>query len=94
MEPLVSLIDPKFPPGYVFRAYDVKNERLVAIKRTPKVGNKTSREMEVLEALKDAPNVIQLLDFFYSLDAHHRLVQNSVFEYCDQTVEDILKEIC
>lgn len=83
-----------FPPGYVFKAYDVKNKRPVAIKRTPKVGNKTSREMEVLQALEGADNVIQLLEFFYTLDGNHRLVQNSVFEFCDKTVEDVLKEVC
>ena len=83
-----------FPPGYVFRAYDVENDRLVAIKRSPKVGNKTSREMEVLMALQDADNVIQLLDFFYTLDNNHRLVQNSVFEFCDKTLEDLIKDYC
>ena len=47
-----------FPPGYVFKAFDVINDRWVAIKRAPKVGNKTSREMEVLSALKDCENVV------------------------------------
>ena len=83
-----------FPPGYVFKAYDENHDRYVAIKRSPKVGNKTSREMEVLLSMQGEENVIQLLDFFYSLDTNHRLVQNSVFEFCDQTLEDLIKDFC
>lgn len=44
--------------GYVFKAIDCSNEQPVAIKRSQKVGNKVSREFEVLAALKDKPNVI------------------------------------
>jgi hypothetical protein len=33
-----------------------------------KAGNVVSREYEVLSLLKGAPNVVQLLDFFYSID--------------------------
>lgn len=40
----------------------------VAIKRTQKAGNVISREYEVMALLKGAPNVVQLVDFFYSLD--------------------------
>lgn len=80
--------------GYVFKAYDENHDRYVAIKRSPKVGNKTSREMEVLLSMQGEENVIQLLDFFYSLDTNHRLVQNSVFEFCDQTLEDLIKDFC
>lgn len=32
------------------------------------------------------------MDFFYSLDSKERLIQNSVFEFCDKNLEDILKE--
>jgi hypothetical protein len=46
------------------------------------VGNKISREFEVLTALTGKPNVIQLLDFFYSIDGKDRLIQNAVFEFC------------
>ena len=40
----------------------------VAIKRTVKAGNIVSREYEVLTLLKGTPNVVQLVDFFYSMD--------------------------
>lgn len=52
-----------------------------------------SREFEVLSALKGKPNSIQLVDFFYSLDSKERLIQNSVFEFCDKNLEDVLKEL-
>jgi hypothetical protein len=71
----------------------VINNFPVAIKRTPKLGNKVSREYEVLNALKGRPNVIQLVDFFYSLDNQNRLIQNSVFEFCDKNLEDVMKEM-
>jgi hypothetical protein len=44
--------------GYVFKAFDTVNGLPVAIKRSQKVGNKVSREYEVLQALKGKPNVI------------------------------------
>jgi len=79
--------------GYVFKAVDSATEVPVAIKRSQKVGSKVSREFEVLAALKGKPNVIQLVDFFYSLDSRERLIQNSVFEFCDKNLEDVLKEL-
>ena len=78
--------------GYVFKALD-SDGNPVAIKRSQKVGNKVSREFEVLSELTGLPNVIQLVDFFYSLDSKERLIQNSVFEFCDKNLEDVLKEV-
>lgn len=54
--------------GFVFEAKDERTDMKVAIKRTQKAGNVVSREYEVMTLLKDAPNVIQLVEFFYSLD--------------------------
>ena len=54
--------------GYVFEAYDDIRKMKVAIKRTVKAGNIVSREYEVLTLLKGTPNVVQLVDFFYSMD--------------------------
>ena len=79
--------------GYVFKAIDCKTEQPVAIKRSQKVGSKVSREFEVLAALQGKENVIQLVDLFYSLDSRERLIQNSVFEFCDKNLEDVLKEL-
>jgi hypothetical protein len=44
--------------GYVFKAVESATGTPVAIKRSQKVGNKVSREFEVLTALKGKPNVI------------------------------------
>ena len=79
--------------GYVFKATDQNTGLPVAIKRSQKVGNKLSRELEVLSALVGKPNIIQLVEFFYSLDSKQRLIQNSVFEFCNKTLEDVLKEV-
>jgi glycogen synthase kinase 3 beta len=58
----------------VFEAIDQNNNQRVALKRTQKVGNIVSREYEVLNKLKGVPNVVQMLDFFYSTDAKARLI--------------------
>jgi serine/threonine protein kinase len=47
----------------------------------------------VLAKLQGAPNVVQLLDFFYTVDKKCRTIQNSVLEFCDNSLEDILKDI-
>ena len=52
--------------GYVFEAYDRTHKKTVAVKRTTKAGDYVSREFEVLSRLKECPNVIQLLDIYYS----------------------------
>ena len=77
----------------MFKAYDSYTGIPVAIKRQQKVGNKVSREFEVLSALKGKPNVIQLVDFFYSIDSKERMIQNSVFQFCDKNLEDVIKEL-
>ena len=60
--------------GYVFKAIDCASNQLVAIKRSQKVGNRVSREFEILDALKGKENVIQMLNFFYTTDSKHRLI--------------------
>jgi len=44
--------------GYVFEAYDSQNEQKVALKRTLKMGSIISREYQILNELKDSPNVV------------------------------------
>ena len=55
--------------GYVFEAFDQNRQCKVALKRTQKAGNIISREFEILDMLRGSENVIQMLDFFYSLDS-------------------------
>ena len=63
----------------------------VAVKRTQKAGNVVSREYEVMSLLKGETNVVQLVEFFYSLDQKQRLIQNIVMEYCESSLEDQLR---
>ena len=77
--------------GYVFEAYDNHRCCKVAVKRTQKAGNIVSREYEVLSLLKNAENIVQLLDFFYSIDAKQRIIQNMVMEYCECSLESTLQ---
>ena len=79
--------------GVVLEALDTKNNRKVAIKRTLKMGQRVSREYEVLKRLQGCPNVVQLLDFFYSYDQLKRLVQNTVMEYCDFSLEQKITQM-
>ena len=81
-----------FFSGYVFEAYDVNRKQKVAVKRTQKAGNVVSREYEVLCLLRGAPNVVNLVDFFYSLDSKERIIQNTVMEFCDCSLEDKLRK--
>jgi serine/threonine protein kinase len=52
----------------VFEAFDNNRQCKVALKRTQKAGNIISREFEILDMLRGKENVVQLLDFFYSID--------------------------
>jgi len=43
--------------------------------------------------LRGKENVVQMLDFFYSIDDKQRIIQNTVLEFCDMSLEDLLKEL-
>lgn len=60
--------------GYVFEAIDGNRKCKVALKRTQKAGNIISREFEILDMLRGKDNVVQLFDFFYSLDSKEQLI--------------------
>lgn len=71
----ISLYDLElFAIGYVFKAVDKETGEVVAIKRSQKMGNKVSREYQMLKALLGAPNVIQMRNFFYSVDGLERII--------------------
>ena len=50
----------------MFEALDMRNNQVVAVKRTTKAGEYVSREFEVLEKLKGKEHCIQMLDIYYS----------------------------
>ena len=67
--------------GYVIEAYDRSSDVRVAIKRTHKVGNKLSREYQVLSELRDCDQCVKMLDTFYTVNDDGKVIQNVVFEY-------------
>ena len=76
--------------GYVFDAYDHINDIRVAIKRTHKVGKKLSREYEILSELKESKYIVKLIDIFYSIDSEGKVIQNLVFEYIKNTLNEYI----
>lgn len=58
-----------------------------------KAGNIISREFEILDMLRGEENVVQLLDFFYTIDQKQRTIQNTVLEFCDHSLEDVIKQL-
>lgn len=78
--------------GFVFEAIDKNTGSKVALKRTIIVGNTVSREFEVLSLVKGCPNVVQMLDFFYTFDPKKRMIQNIVMEFCEMSLENKLRE--
>ena len=76
--------------GFVFEAYDENRKCKVAIKRTQKAGNMISREFEILDLLRGKPNIVQMVDFYYTEDEHHRMIQNTVLEYCEASLHQLL----
>ena len=76
--------------GYVFEANDIKNNRKIAWKRVEKVGNKVSREYEILYQVRKSDYVIKVLDFFYSRTDSNKLIQNIIFEYIEDNLENKL----
>lgn len=43
--------------------------------------------------LRGKENIVQLLDFFYSIDDKQRIIQNTVLEFCDESLEHVLKRL-
>lgn len=74
--------------GYVIEAYDVKNDCRVAIKRTHKIGKKLSREYKILAELKECIYTVEMLDTFYTINDDGAIVQNIVFEYVSNSLEN------
>lgn len=78
--------------GYVIEAYDKIHDARVAIKRTHKVGNKLSREYQILSELKECEYIVKLLDAFYTVNDDGKVIQNLVFEYVTRSLEAYMEE--
>lgn len=69
----------------------------VAIKRSYRASSYQSRELEMLEEIKDCENCLQLLDVFYTRDVQDTkngqktcIIQNLVFEYFPLDLEAMI----
>lgn len=76
--------------GYVFEAEDVRTKQKVAIKRIEKVGKQLSREFEILNEIRSFPHCVHMIDCFYTKSKNDKLVQNLVFEFLSNNLEDII----
>ena len=76
--------------GYVVEAYDKKHNVKVAVKRTHKVGNKISREYEILSLVRECPFCVKLFDIFYTKDDENRVIQNLVFESIPHNLDNYM----
>jgi serine/threonine protein kinase len=57
-----------------------------------KAGGYVSREYEIAERLSGRPNIVPYIGLYYTQDENDRLVQNMLFEYCEQgTLHDFLE---
>lgn len=77
--------------GYVVEAYDKRSNRRVAIKKSHKVGNKLSREFTILESLRNCSNIIEMINFYYSVNDDGNIIQNIVFEYIPNSLENLIQ---
>ncbi len=70
----------------------------MALKRIEKVGSSLSREYEILFDIKNCDHVIKILvrlahqDFYYSRNNQNKLIQNIVFEYMQDNLENMIQD--
>ena len=76
--------------GYVFEAYDLENDRKIAVKRVRKAERKVSREYQILTAIKGHKRCVELLDIFYTMGDDNKLTQNFVFEFIPNSLEKFI----
>ena len=77
--------------GSVYKAIDTSSSQTVAIKRTTKRGTIISREYKILKEIKEHPNIVQLLDIFYTY-SEKSIIQNLVFEYLPMNLSKFIRE--
>lgn len=76
--------------GYVLEAEDRTTGKKYAWKRSVKVTNNMSREIEVLVLMRSSPNVIRVENFFFSRNHADQIVQNIILEIGESDVEKYL----
>ena len=98
----MNSITPDFEPltlrgsgtfGHVIEAYDRINDLRVAIKRIPKITNKLGREYEIITKLSECPYIVKFYGTFYSVNYKGHLIQNLIFEYINNSLENYINEL-
>ena len=79
--------------GYVFAVTEKKSGKKFAIKRIIKSSKKISREYELSKILQNEKNIVNLEKCFFSKNNKNKLIQNFVFEFCDENLEEILQKM-
>lgn len=74
--------------GIVYKAYDLLLNKDVAIKQIAKNSECVSKEVEILERMKDCRNCVRMLDVFYGFTK--QLNEFIVFEYLPYTLKDFI----
>jgi len=69
--------------GHVLLAYDKKNDRKVAIKRTHKKGKILCKEIKIYRLIGESMYIPKLYEVFYTIGDCSLIIQNLVFEYID-----------
>ena len=68
----------------------MERQKKVAVKRVRKAERKVSREYQILSELKGNKYCVELLDVFYTIGDNDKLIQNFVFEYVPDSLENYL----
>lgn len=77
--------------GSVYKAYDVVQNKTVAIKRVIKHGKIASREHKILQKTQECPNIIRYVDIFYTYN-ETTLIQNLVFEFMPMNLGRFIRD--
>ena len=76
---------------HIIEAYDRINDLRVAIKRIPKITNKLGRE--IITKLNECPYIVKFYGTFYSVNSKGHLIQNLIFEYINNSLENYISEL-
>lgn len=78
--------------GVVYLAQDNETGKMVAVKRLLKMGKLVSREIDILQRIAKAENCTEMLSCFYTVSAKNVMVQNMVFDYFPDNLENYINK--
>lgn len=78
--------------GTVIKAYDNNNNRReVAVKKSSKIGNEISREIQIMIKTNRSKYCIELIDAFYTVTEMNEVIQNLVLECMPESLSAVIK---